>query len=188
LIEEAYLGEGDWRERMRSELKVSVLLLSWLLRCCLCLQSTIKSRRLLHVICPFSIGGNVGVDSSLLGDTQMIVLETLRQAKQKAESHPLGNEFSINIIAILYKEDQFLPLGDEFTISKHFLTNSSQYFAPNSNKLPLLKDILQIAMLEAEQRQSTHMIFTNMDINVMPTFYLQVHSMLEHIPAFFINR
>ena len=54
-------------------------------------------------------------------------------------------------------------------------------------RLPLLRDVLEAAM--SDLRPFTHLIYTNMDIFVMPHFYAAVDSMVTcGLQSFFFNR
>jgi len=55
-------------------------------------------------------------------------------------------------------------------------------------RLPLLQDLLRVGLDEAKTHSVDFVIFSNIDINVMPHFYAIVREMLLCHKTFFINR
>ena len=128
-----------------------------------------------HIINPVDIGSQ-----SDLFIAQPITFETMRRAKAYAEG-----QVEVELYTTQYPEDHDI-LPDGFTILPDMTRSAldiAQFNVPR--KLPLLKDILD-RMYEASD--ADYFIYTNVDIALMPNFYVSVAKMLEEHDALVINR
>lgn len=132
--------------------------------------------RIAHIINP------VGLPStSELFIAQTITFETMRRARDYAQG-----KVDIQLYTTQYPEDyEILP--DGFTILSD-LEQSILDFATfeSSRKLPLLKDILD-SLYEAAI-DADYLIYTNVDIALMPHFYVSIVALLEEYDGLVVNR
>ena len=113
---------------------------------------------------------------------QPITFETMRRAREAARS-----EDSVALLSAQFPEDRPL-VPDDFKATPD-LTRSAldlgQFEVPR--KLPLLKDILD--RLYENAPEADFLIYTNVDIALMPNFYSAVgHFIDEGLDALVINR
>lgn len=131
---------------------------------------------LAHAVNPVMVG-----QSSDLFAAQPITFESMRVAKILA-----GDDLSVGLYSVQFSED--VPIIPEFIIETPNLTRSVASLSDfnGKRKLPLLADILDrlYAATDAE-----YLIYTNVDIALMPQFYLCVSSIINSgFDAFTINR
>lgn len=131
---------------------------------------------LAHIINPVNTN-----ETSDLFIAQPITFETMRIARKYAR-----NQVDVNFFSAQYREDRaMLPEG--FTITPD-LERSVLDIATfkKKRKLPLIKDILDrlYAATDAE-----YLIYTNVDISLMPHFYVALNNIIEKgYDAFTVNR
>jgi hypothetical protein len=112
---------------------------------------------------------------------QNITFESMRRAKAYAKA-----ELTIDLFAISSEKDMQLTV-DEFQQLPP-LTQSVTAISTFKNKrdLPLLKDILDAAVLNSD---ADYVVYTNADIGLMPQFYVAVKEIIEQgVDAFIVNR
>ena len=132
--------------------------------------------RIDHIINPTKVR-----EKSDLEIAQPITLESIRQAKLFA-----GTDSAITLYATHFEEEN-LNLPSEF----RNLTNLSRSvldFNPKllGRKLPLIVDILAKA---DEMEEFDYLLFSNMDIGLMPSFYVSVQQYIQQgHDAIVINR
>ncbi|MGZ5253768.1 MAG: hypothetical protein ACXWV4_05345 [Flavitalea sp.] len=112
---------------------------------------------------------------------QQITFETMRVARDKSNS-----ELSVQLLSAQYPEDHVvIPADLKTTIDLEESAASFQQFS-NHRKLPLLKDLLHRLYTESD---ADYLIYTNVDIAVMPEFYNEVAKRIRQgYDAFIINR
>lgn len=131
--------------------------------------------RIAHVVNPVKVG-----EQSDLFLAQPVTFETMRRAKAFASS-----EVEVELFTAQYPEDhEILPNG--FTVLPD-LERSVLDFGEfeKKRKLPLVRDMLD-RLYQASD--ADYFIYTNVDIALMPHFYLSVAKMLEQYDALVINR
>lgn len=131
---------------------------------------------LAHIVNPVEVAATA--DLSL---AQRITFETMRRARRYA-----AGEVDVALYATRYAEDRpavppdFLHTPD----LERSVLDVGSFRRPR--KLPLLKDVLQrlYGATDAE-----YLIYTNVDIGLLPHFYVTVHRLIEAgYDAFVINR
>ena len=133
-------------------------------------------RKIAHIINPVIVS-----EASDLFVAQPITFETMRMAKKFAEG-----QVEVALFTAQFAEDRALvPEGFQLTpdLDRSVLDLGS---FQKKRKLPLLADILDrlYAATDAE-----YLIYTNVDIAVMPYFYLTINAFIERgHDAFVINR
>ena len=136
----------------------------------------IHRRKIAHVINPFRVS-----DNSDLFHAQPITFETMRKAKRKCQA-----EVDVTLYSAHYLEDvdiipkDFIPLKP---LNKSILDVGKFKL---QRKLPLIADILSrlYKITDAE-----YLVYTNVDIALMPTFYTAVNQFIRKgHDAFIINR
>jgi hypothetical protein len=133
--------------------------------------------RYAHIINPVT----VGVHSDLY-IAQPVSFESMKRASEFSRE-----KFDVKLISANYKEDQEIVPGN--FISADVLNYSVKDFVDASavKKLPLIREILDRAYRNSDE--GDFIIYTNVDIAVMPHFYefvnLQIRNGLE---AMIINR
>jgi hypothetical protein len=129
-----------------------------------------------HIINPVIV-----LRESSLFIAQPITFETIRTAQKYSRGH-----VKVDLFSAQYPEDSsFVPEG--FHLTKN-LTQSVLDFGAFKEKrrLPLIKDILDRLY---EATDADYMIYTNVDIALMPFFYIVVNRIIEEgYDAFIINR
>ncbi len=129
-----------------------------------------------HIINPFL--AQEGTDLHL---AQPITFESMRRAKETAKGR-----VEVELLTTQYPEDRKI-IPDYFTILadlERSVLDVSAFTRPQ--KLPLIGDILRRLY---EHSEAEYLIFTNIDIGLMPDFYLKVKTFLEAgADALIINR
>lgn len=133
-------------------------------------------RRIAHIINPVIVP-----DSSDLKIAQPITFESMRVAKKYAEEI-----VEVDLMTTQFSEDRSL-IPPDFSATPD-LTRSVLDLGDFSRprKLPLLRDILDRFYENAE---AEYLIYTNVDIALMPNFYVAVNKYIDNgYDAFVINR
>lgn len=132
--------------------------------------------RIAHIVNPVKLA-----PGSELSIAQPITFETMLRAKEFAQG-----KVEVQLFTTQYAEDREI-IPDGFTILPD-LERSILDFATfeNPRKLPLLKDILD-RLYEAAS-DSDYLIYTNVDIALMPHFYVAVAALLKEYDGLVINR
>jgi hypothetical protein len=142
---------------------------------CNTLKGSIQHMKIAHIINPVKIG-----PKSDLYFAQPVTFETMRRAKDFASGHVEVEQYTTQ-----YSEDhEVLPKG--FTILPDLarsVLDIKQF--KHQRKLPILADILS-RLYEASD--ADYFIYTNVDIAVMPSFYVSVAALLEKYDGLVINR
>lgn len=128
-----------------------------------------------HIINPVKVK-----ETSDLYHAQPITFESMRVAKEMAAN------IKVELFTTQYEED--LEIIPEYFTKTNNLERSVMDVASfsTSRKLPLLKDILDRVY---EKSDAEYIIYTNVDITLMPHFYSAVASLIEKgHDAFMINR
>jgi hypothetical protein len=131
-----------------------------------------------HIINPFTLKEN----SDFL-KVQSITFETMKAAREAAEK-----EVKVEFFAAVYPEDEaVVPAGFIKTRPLDRSILDVLTITPGKpRKLPLLKDILDRLY---EQSSADYFIYTNIDIALMPGFYMKVSKIIaEGYDGFVINR
>jgi hypothetical protein len=126
---------------------------------------------------------NLGIfpQTSDLHYAQPVTLETMRIAKGFA-----AGTVEVNLLSAQYREDR--EVVPDYFISTPDLERSILDVGnfKIQRKLPLVKDILDRAY---EAVESDYILFTNVDIAVLPNFYTSINKMIDlGFDAFAINR
>lgn len=133
-------------------------------------------RKISHIINPFTVG-----PSSSHFVAQQITFETMKIAKEFAH----GQVDVMLYYTKFYDESTCIPDG---FVKTPDLTRSILDIATfkEKRKLPLIKDILDRLY---ENTDAEYLIYTNVDIALMPHFYVSVNQLIEQgDDAFTINR
>ena len=132
--------------------------------------------KIAHIVNPVKV-----TPSSDLYVAQPVTFETMQQAKDQAEEC-----MDIGLYAAFFPEDEEI-IPDYFIKSPPLERSTLDYFDLKSiKKLPFLKDILD--RLD-EASNADYFIYTNVDIALMPDFYLTIMKIIEDgHDAFIINR
>jgi len=132
--------------------------------------------RIAHIINPVIVG-----ESSDLFVAQPITFETMRIAQEFARGH-----VDVALYSAQYPEDRsIVPEWFQITpdLDRSIFEIRSFY---KKRKLPLIKDILD-RLYDASD--ADYFIYTNVDIALMPHFYVAVNKIIETgYDAFVINR
>ena len=130
-----------------------------------------------HIINPVKVS-----ESSDLYNAQPITFETMRRAKAFAK-----DAMDVRLITAQYPEDrEIIP---DYFIKTQDLKGSVLDVGTfkTARKLPLIKDILNKAV--SYNTSADYIIYTNVDIALMPNFYVFVSQKIEEgYDAFVINR
>lgn len=133
-------------------------------------------RKIAHIVNPVMVN-----ESSDLFIAQPITFETMRVAKEFA-----ANTVDVTLVTAQYPEDH--PTIPKDFIATPDLNRSVLDIATfqKKRKLPLIKDILDRLHNATD---AEYLIYTNVDIALMPHFYLTINKIIEvgH-DAFVINR
>jgi hypothetical protein len=132
--------------------------------------------KLAHIINPVKV-----VPGSDLYAAQPVTFETIQEAKNKA-----AQEMDITLYTVSYPEDEDIIPG--FFKKLPALNRTVHDFGrfDNTKKLPLLKDILDRLY---QHSQAEFFIYSNVDIALMPEFYLEIGKIIESgYDAFAVNR
>ncbi|AGC77400.1 hypothetical protein LX97_01699 [Nonlabens dokdonensis] len=133
--------------------------------------------KLIHIINPVKIG-----ETSDLFIAQPITFESMRIAKEFA-----SHEVDVELLTAHFSEDREI-IPDYFTPTKdlHRSVLDLKEFKVR-RKLPLIKDILERAVNYSDN--SEYIVYTNVDIALMPHFYLFVKQQIQlGYDSFVINR
>lgn len=133
--------------------------------------------KIAHIINPVKIG-----PSSDLFKAQPITFESMRRARELAKG-----EIEVALLTTQYPEDHEI-IPDYFTITPD-LDRSVMDVGDfqKERKLPLIRDILERATTAVPD--ADFIIYTNVDIALLPHFYLFVNKKIEEgLEAFVINR
>ncbi len=132
--------------------------------------------RIAHIINPV----NVDADSDL-AVAQPITFETMRRARRYADG-----DVGVELYSAQYPEDRSM-VPDEFLATSNLdrsVLDIATFRRPR--KLPLLADILERLYQATE---ADYLVYTNVDIGVLPHFYSSIKHLLEQgNDAFVINR
>ncbi len=130
--------------------------------------------KIAHIINPVNVPANTE-----LGIAQPITFESIRVAHEYAKS-----KVDVKLYTVCYEEDWSI-IPDNFTQLSN-LTISVRDKFPSKKKLPYIKDILQALYNNSD---AEYLIYTNMDIALMPQFYVAVQALLQQgHDALLINR
>ncbi|MFW5701044.1 MAG: hypothetical protein ACOCWM_05080 [Cyclobacteriaceae bacterium] len=135
------------------------------------------SNKFVHIINPVKVN-----PSSDLHAAQPFTFESLRKAKEFAKE-----EIDVALITAQYPEDhEIIP---DFFIRSIDLNRSVLNFGEfeHERKLPLIQDILERAYKYSKKGE--YLIYTNVDISVMPFFYNYILSKIKNgSDSLIINR
>ncbi|WP_418513607.1 hypothetical protein [Corallibacter sp.] len=134
--------------------------------------------KLTHIINPVKVG-----ESSDLYVAQPVTFESMKRAKKFAEQ-----EVVVNLITTQFAEDHEI-IPNYFTKTPDLERSILDIGTfTKQRKLPLIKDILERAVTYDDT--ADYIIYTNVDIALMPNFYLFVKAQIEQSEhdAFIINR
>ncbi len=133
-------------------------------------------REIAHIINPV-----IARESSDLFVAQPITFETMRIAREFARG-----QVDVTLFSAQYPEDRSL-VPDDFQLTPNLDRSSFNIGTfQKRRKLPLLSDILD-RLYEASNAE--YVIYTNVDIALLPHFYVAVNQMIEaSYDAFVINR
>jgi hypothetical protein len=134
-------------------------------------------KSLAHIINPVAVP-----ETSDLRVAQPVTFESMRVAKKMAEGH-----MNIRQLITCYPEDVEAAPADFGSVGwlERSVLDVGTFAEPR--RLPLLCDILD--RLYAASEGSDYLIYTNVDIALMPSFYLTVANLIDNgYDAFTINR
>ncbi|MEK6480092.1 hypothetical protein WJR50_21295 [Catalinimonas sp. 4WD22] len=136
--------------------------------------------KIAHIINPVKV-----TSSSDLHVAQPITFESMRVAKEVAEKQ--NSDLQISLLSTQYAEDHEI-IPDYFHKTSDLKRSVLDFGSfRKSRKLPLLKDILD-KLIEAPLA-TDYYIYTNVDIALIPHFYLSIKKYIEGgYDAFVINR
>lgn len=133
-------------------------------------------RKIAHIINPFIVD-----KTSDLFIAQPITFETMKKAQKFSRG-----QVEVALFTAQYPEDRsIIPDGFHMTpdLERSVLDLGS---FQKKRKLPLLSDILD-RLYEASDAE--YLVYTNVDISLMPNFYVSVNSLIEKgYDAFVVNR
>jgi tetratricopeptide (TPR) repeat protein len=136
-----------------------------------------KRRKIAHIIQPAIVD-----KSSDLFVAQPITFETMKIAQKLAQEQV--------DVTLYYARffDENISMPEEFQATRDLKRSILDIAAfEHKRKLPLIKDILD-RLYEAAS-EAEYLIYTNVDIALMPHFYITVNQLIEKgYDAFFINR
>jgi hypothetical protein len=131
--------------------------------------------RIAHLVNPVKVS-----EKSDLFLAQPVTFETMRRAKAFA-----APQVTVELFTAQYLEDHSI-LPENFTVLPDLERSVLDLGDFDSKrKLPILRDMLN-KLYNASQAE--YFIYTNVDIALMPHFYLAVDKMLEQYDALIINR
>ncbi|MBC8453856.1 hypothetical protein H8D64_02255 [PVC group bacterium] len=134
--------------------------------------------KIAHIINPVSVP-----EESDLFAAQPITFDSIRIAKAEAEKKGI----EVNVFTTQYPEDRSI-IPETFTILPDMQQSVLDYGTfLKKRKLPLIRDILNL--LYEHCGNADLMIYTNVDIALMPFFYNEIVNIVEDgLDAFIINR
>jgi len=145
--------------------------------CCASATSSKVNPRFVHVVNPVKVGPSSGLYTA-----QPITFESMRVAQQFAAAFSLD----VQLCATNFPEDDEI-VPSFFGCRKHLhrsVLDVDTFSIPR--KLPLIKDILDCA---ASASDAEFIIYTNIDIGVLPNFYLSLDRIVnEGLDAFMVTR
>ena len=133
-------------------------------------------RRIAHIVNPFQVS-----ESSDLFAAQPITFETMRQARAFA-----AGQVDVELLSAQYPEDQAIVPSDfrRTPDLEESVLDHGQF--QKARKLPLLQEILD-RLYQATEAET--LVYANVDIGLLPHFYLAVDGWLAAgYDAFTINR
>jgi len=132
--------------------------------------------KIAHIINPVKVR-----QTSDLYVAQPVTFETMRVAREFA-----GEEAEVELLSVCYPDGNSI-VPDYFTKLEDLSGSVLDIINPErKRKLPLIKDILDRAY---SYSAAEYFIYTNVDIAVMPHFYLAVNEIIQQgFDAFVINR
>lgn len=132
--------------------------------------------RFFHLVNPFT--PKTGSEHE---NAQRVTFECIRHARRCFE------EGSVEVVSVVFPEDAAVVPGDFVCAS--VLTRSIADLIESPRRLPLLFDILDAPLPGGEAAEDDYIIYTNIDIAPMPSFYRFVHEVaIRGFDAFAINR
>lgn len=136
--------------------------------------------RLAHITHP-----GIVPETSDLKIAQPITFETMKTARDFAVRTP---GMKIELYAVQFHDEERIPLPDCFTRTPDLTRTICDIKTfKKKRKLALVKDILDI--LYAQAPTADYLVYTNVDIALMPYFYTaQAHFIETGYPAYAINR
>ena len=134
-------------------------------------------KKIAHIINPVAVG-----DSSDLSIAQPVTFQTMLTAKNFAKE-----TIDVSLYTAQFPEDRKI-VPEYFSLTpdlKRSILDCSNF--RKSRKLPLLKDILD--NLYSAAKNCDYMVYTNVDIAVMPYFYCTIADIISSgVDAMVINR
>lgn len=137
----------------------------------------IEPLKIAHIVHP------VIVDQfSDLNIAQPVTFETMHIAREYAKG-----AVNVNLYAIQYHDEEHIPLPKSFIRTRSLQRSVGDVaIFPKKRKLAIIKDILDILY---EFSSADYFIYTNVDIALMPQFYIVIEKIIEQgFDAFVINR
>lgn len=132
--------------------------------------------KLAHIVNPVKATANTALSLA-----QPITFETMRQARQHA-----AGEVDVALYTTQFPEDRSAVPHDFLRTPNLEQSVLDVGHFRRSRKLPLLKDILHRLYAASD---ADYLIYTNVDIGLLPHFYITVHRLIEAgYDAFVINR
>ncbi|MDQ8184960.1 hypothetical protein [Pelagicoccus sp. SDUM812002] len=131
--------------------------------------------KIAHVVNPVKVGS----DSDLFV-AQPVTFETMRRAK--AIAAPLVD---VELMSVQYSEDNDIVPDDFRTLPELETSVLDLGIFQRPRKLPILRHILDRAY---QATDADYLIYTNVDIALMPHFYLSVANLLQENDGLVINR
>ncbi len=133
-------------------------------------------RRIAHIVNPF-----YAENSSEQYFAQKITFETMRLARKFSRDH-----VKVDLFSVFFPEDQQFSPEDFQSVTELDRSVSDVATFKHKRKLPLLVDIIDRLY---ESSDAEYFIYTNVDIALMPHFYIAVDRFLElGYDSFVINR
>jgi len=138
------------------------------------------TRKICHIVNPVV----VGKDSDLL-HAQPITYETMRIAKRFAKKQ-LKGKLEIDLCATVYPEDEGMISGGFTRINDLTEAVCDSYdFTSKYRKLPYMREIIK----NAREVDCDYIIQTNVDIGLLPHFYVTVNRLIDQgYKSFIINK
>ena len=138
------------------------------------IEFPIAKFRFLHVVNPFSTSNQKS------NNTQHMSIRSISNAFHYIKENHANQSLpvSIHVLALTDKRFPFLP--------GNFIERPLPVQAKSAP--PTLQAILQEALNYARNKNFTHIIYTNMDINIVPSFYQSVGYLLNCSDTLLINR
>ena len=138
--------------------------------------------RLLHIINPFH---SQDISSVLSQNMPMLTISNAIQQKWKKCNN---RDLLVNVLALFSADDYEAIRNSNMKIPSHFICRK---FSKDTNTIggpTLLRTILSHGLTFAREENFTHVIYSNMDIKVVPSFYEGVSYLLNCTDTLLINR